>query len=346
MRHMAFLFCVLLAAAASAAAQPKVVNSFSTTQFGSTFPGGLGYDTIGDYLYVADETGKKIYQVTRTGTMKTVIDGQALGMTNPIGAGVDYKGQLLYIADEKTTAGERVWALDMRNGFVVVTMGVLGPTTFDVSGLDYNPISNRIVSGSDGPGMIYEFDLNFQSVSSISLPASITDADGLGINTYNGLYLVGDDTNKLLYEIAPDGWVMNSYTTTSFGVNNPEGICMDPGNGNYFISTTVAPQTVYEVAGGLTLGPALTSDLVTVPVNTQVTITLRTDTGIWPIGGIALISPAVIPLNINYVGPDGTISFRFTNPPSGLGGLKVTLLGAGLNSPGFALSNQITIAFN
>ena len=157
-----------------------------------------------------------------------------------------------------------------------------------------------------------------QPITTLTVKTLSGDADGLGVNAFNGLYIVGDDTGAQILEIADDGYVMNTWASKTYGIQDPEGICMDPRNGNYFITTTVAPHTVYEVAGGLTLRPALTADMVTVPANSVVTIKLRTDSARWPFAGIALISvgggsmPPIV-LAQGLVDGRSHLTFRFRN---------------------------------
>lgn len=315
----------------AATAQPKIIRSFPTSGFGSVFPGGLGYDQKTDHLWVADETNKKLYEITRSGQPVNTLDGVKLGMSLPIGAGVDSVGRLLYVADE---SAEDVFVLDL-NKNVVITIHRIAATNTDVSGLDYNMATNTVVTTADGPGMIWEYDLNFKVVSSLNIKSIAGDADGLGSNPYNGLYIVGDDSGQLIIEIADDGHIMNQWKSTTYSIQDPEGVCMDPSSGTYFISTTNTPDTIYEVAGGLTLGPALTADKLVVPKGQSVTLTLRTNPGQWSYGGIVLFKLAggsiPFPLIVSQGNtfPNGQVKFTFGNP--GLGNITATLVGVALN---------------
>lgn len=349
MRFICMLVVATLVSVTTAMAQPPVVvQSFPTTTIPTSFPGGLGYDTGSDLLYIGDSTANKIFITSRTGTPVGTIDTAALALTNPIGIGVDSAGQFLYIADEKTTNGEVIWKYDLL-AKSVVTMAVVSSTNTDISGLDYNPITNTIVTSADGPAMIWEYDQSFNAVASVSLSGIAADADGLGLNTFNGCYLAGDDTGKLLVEIADDGHVLNSYVTTTFGVNDPEGVAMDPANGNVFIVTTVAPHTIYEISGGLTIGPALTATATTVPANSPVTFTTRSDPNTHTNSGMALVALGGAPLQnplilVNVPTPStGKVSFTFQNP--GLGGITATLIGAAYNTtpPTALTTNLLTV---
>jgi hypothetical protein len=342
------LVLVVFLAAAAITAQPTVIQSFPTSGFGCVFPGGLGYDYQTDHLWVADETNKKIYEITRLGVPVTTLDAAQLGMSLPIGAGVDSKGGLLYVADE---SAEDVFVVDIVKN-VVITMVSIKATNTDVSGLDYNPISNRVITSADGPGMIFEYDLNLQPVSSLSIQAFSGDADGMGCNTFNGLYLIGDDSAGKIIEMADDGFVMNTWTATQYGINRPEAVCMDARTGNYFVASGVN-DTIYEVAGGVTLTPALTADLVTINKGQKVTFTLRTDPARWAYGGIVLIGlgggsiPYPVILVQTQVNTLGQVTFTIPNP--GLGGLLVTLVGGGFSvTPpySFQLSNILNVTMN
>jgi len=335
----------LLSLGVAASAQPAVIRSFPTSGFGSVFPGGLGYDQKTDHLWVADETNKKLYEITRSGQPVTTLDGTKLGMSLPIGAGVDPVGRLLYVADEST---EDVFVIDLTRN-AVITIQRIAATNTDVSGLDYNMATNTVVTTADGPGMIWEYDLNFKVVSSLNIKSIAGDADGLGSNPFNGLYIVGDDTGKLIVEIADDGHVLNQWKSTTYGIQDPEGVCMDPKNGTYFISTTSAPVTIYEVAGGLTLGPALTTDKLVVPKGQPFTMTLRTNPGQWTYGGIVLFKlaggsiPTPLIMAQGSTFPNGRVKFTFGNP--GLGNITATLVGVALNvSPfTFQFSNNVQL---
>ena len=342
------LALVLVLATTVITAQPTVIRSFPTSGFGCVFPGGLGYDYQTDHLWVADETNKKLYEISRTGSPVNTLDAAQLGMSLPIGAGVDSKGGLLYVADE---SAEDVFVVDVVK-YVVVTMVSIKASNTDVSGLDYNPITNRVITSADGPGMIFEYDLNLQLVSSLSIKSLSGDADGLGCNTFNGLYLIGDDTAGQIIEMADDGYVMNTWTSTQYGINRPEALCMDNTNGNYFVASGVN-DTIYEVAGGVTLTPALTADLVTINKGQKVTFTLRTDPARWTYGGIVLIGlgggsiPYPVILVQTQVNMLGQVTFTIPNP--GLGGIMVTLVGGGFSTTapyGFQLSNILNVTMN
>jgi uncharacterized protein YjiK len=346
--RIALLLCLVLALASAVDAQPTIVRSFPTATFGSNFPGGLGYDARNDHLWVIDETAKMAFEVTRTGSGVSSINLSTLGLTQPIGAGVDSKGQVLFVAEE---INKKIWQIDLVTR-AVITMTLISAYT-DPSGLDYNPIAHSVITSDDGPDVIYEFDLaTMQPITSLSVNGIANDADGLGCNTYNGLYIIGDDTSALIVEIADDGYVMNQWNTKTYGIQDPEGVCMDPANGNYFISMTNAPDTVYEVAGGLTLKPALTTDRPTVNKGEKVTFTFRTDSNRWQYGGIVLIAvgggsiPPLI-LAMGTVDPRGHIKYTFQNP--GLGGVKVTLIGGGfaVTPPyNFELSTLLDVLMN
>lgn len=342
------LFCAVLILVSAADAQPTVIRSFPTSTFGSVFPGGLGYDATTDHLWVIDETNKMAYEVTRTGSGVSTINLSALGITQPIGAGVDGKGRTLFVAEE---INKKIWEIDLVSR-AVITMTVIGAYN-DPSGLDYNPIAHSVIASDDSAGFIHEFDLaTMLPITTLNMKSIAGDADGLGCNTYNGLYIIGDDTNALIVEMADDGYVMNKWNTKTYGIQDPEGVCMDPANGNYFIAMTNAPDTVYEVAGGLTLKPALTTDKPTVNKAEKVTFTFRTDPGRWQLGGIVLIAVAggSIPpliLALGPVDPRGQIKYTFPNP--GLGGIKVTLVGGGfaMTPPyNFELSTLLDVIMN
>jgi len=344
-----FLLVVALClAGAAVSAQPVIVRSFPSAGFGSVFPGGLGYDVRTDHLWVADETNKKIYEITRLGSPVNTLDAVQLGMSLPIGAGVDSKGGLLYVADENA---EDVFVVDIAK-YVVITMVSIKASNTDVSGLDYNPITNRVITSSDGPGMIFEYDLNLQLVSWLNIKSISADADGLGCNTFNGLYLIGDDTGAKIIEMADDGYVMNNWSSTQYSINRPEAVCMDPQTGNYFVASGVN-DTIYEVAGGVTLTPALTTDRITINKSEKVTFTLRTDWARWGFGGIVLIglgggtlvNPVILALA--PVNSQGQVTFSWTNP--GLGGVAATLMGGGLSVMPpypFQLSNTLKVTLN
>lgn len=349
MRNLLAIAALVCGLASVGLAQPTVVRSFPTSGFGSVFPGGLGYDTLNDQLWVADETNKVLYKIARTGALVATISATSLGMSQPIGCGVDGLGGLVYVADE---SNETVWTVDA-SLHTVITMGSIQSVNADVSGLDYNPITNTIVTTNDGSGIVFEFDTNLQVLSSLGIKTLAGDADGLGINTFNGLYIIGDDTGRLILEMADDGYVLNSWTSTTYGINDPEGVCMDPLNGNYFISTTTAPDTIYEVAGGLTLGAALTADVVTVPSRQTVTFSTRADPMQFSRAGMALISVGGVPLTPPLILVDtptpatGKVTFRFTNP--GLSGINATLIGAAYNATApfnVSVTNLVRITLN
>ncbi len=332
-------------AATTVTAQPTVVNSFPASSFGSVFPGGIGYDWRSDNLFVVDETNKVAYELTRMGSLVSTIDLGLLGMTYPIGGGVDGTGQRLYIAEE---INDKVWEVDLSNRTVITMISTTAYS--DPSGLDFNPVAGTVVTSDDAAGVIHEISLaTGQPVTTLSVKALSGDADGLGVNAFNGMYIVGDDTGATILEIADDGFVMNSWASKTYGIQDPEGICMDPQNGNYFVTATVAPYTVYEVSGGLTLRPALTADMVTVPANTVVTIKLRTDSARWPLGGIALVAvgggsmPPLV-LAQGLVDGRGHVTFRFRNP--GLGGIRATMIGAGFSTSASQLSTILDITLN
>jgi len=339
------LVLALLSLVVVASAQPTVIRSFPTSGFGSVFPGGLAYDQKTDHLWVADETNNKLYEITRAGAPVATLDGAQLAMVDPIGAGVDPVGRLLYVADE---SAEDVFVIDL-NKNTVITIQRIAATNTDVSGLDYNLVTNTVVTTADGPGMIWEYDLNFKVVSSLNIKAISGDADGLGSNPYNGLYIVGDDTNQLIIEIADDGHVLNQWKSTTYSIQDPEGVCMDAKSGTYFISTTVTPDTIYEVAGGLTLGPALTTNKLVVPKGQGFTMTLRTNPGQWSYGGIVLFKlaggsiPTPLIMAQGTTLPNGRVKFAFGNP--GLGGITATLVGVVLNVTPFTFqfSNQVQL---
>lgn len=342
----ALLLAVLLAVPVThAAAQPAIVNSFPTSGFGSVFPGGLGYDWQADNLWVIDETNKVAYEVTRIGSLVSTIDLNAMGITYPIGAGVDAQGRRLYVCEE---INDRVWEIDLTNRAVITMISTTAYS--DPSGCDFNPITNTVVTSDDAAGLIHEISLvNQQPISTMNVKSFAGDADGLGVNPFNGMYIIGDDTGASIIEIADDGFIMNTWNSKTYNIQDPEGVCMDPRNGNYFISTTNAPDTVYEVAGGLTARPALTADQVTVAPNQVVTISLRTDSLRWAFGGIALVAlgGGSVPPIILTQGPvpgNGRITFRFRNP--GLGGVRATLLGAGFSTSSSKLSTTLNIVFN
>lgn len=254
-------------------------------------------------------------------------------------------GRMLYIAEE---INKKVWEIDLKTR-TVVTMTPTGAYS-DPSGLDYNPTGHTVVMSDDAVGVIHELDLmTKQAITTLNVKSLCGDADGLGCNTYNGLYIIGDDTGAKIVEIAADGFVMNTWNSKTYGIQDPEGVCMDPLNGNYFISTTVTPDTVYEVAGGLTLKPALTADHVTVAKGQVVTITLRSDSARWRFGGMALFSlggGSIPPLVLRQGVLDnrGQIRFKFKNP--GLGGIKAGLFGAGFSTSTAAISTPLTLTFN
>ncbi|MBN2492563.1 MAG: hypothetical protein JXQ29_17075, partial [Planctomycetes bacterium] len=324
------LVVALLVTVTAVSAQPVVVRSFPSAGFGSVFPGGLGYDARTDHLWVADETNKMAYEVTRTGGAVSTINLGLLGLTQPIGAGVDAKGRTLFVAEEIV---KKIWQIDTVS-YAVITMAVVGAVT-DPSGLDYNPIRHTVITSDDSTGLLCEFDLmTMQPVSTLNVKSVAGDADGLGCNTFNGLYLIGDDTNKLIVEMASDGFVMNKWSSTQSGISNPEAVCMDPQTGNYFVASGVN-DTIYEVAGGVTLTPALTTDRITINQSEKVTFTLRTDWARWGFGGMVLIglgggtlrNPVILALA--PVNSQGQVTFSWTNP--GLGGILATLIGGGFS---------------
>jgi WD40 repeat protein len=342
------LLLALLLAVSMATAQPTVIRSFPSSGFGSVFPGGLGYDYVTDHLWVADETNKKGYEITRTGAAVSTIDLQSLGITQPIGAGVDSKGKVFFVAEE---INKKIWQIDTVSRAVITMTNVSAVS--DPSGLDYNPIRHSVITSDDSAGLIHEWDLmTMQPVSTLNVKSVSGDADGLGCNTFNGMYLIGDDSAGKIIEMADDGFVMNSWSATQYAMNRPEAVTMDPQTGNYFVASGVNDM-IYEVSGGVTLTPALTADKITINKSEKVTFTLRTDPARWPYAGIVLIGlgggsiPFPVILAQAPVNNLGKVTFSFVNP--GLGGILVTLVGGGFSvvSPyPFQLSNVLNVTMN
>lgn len=157
-----------------------VITSFKTSDYGSTDPEGITYDTNRGVLYIADGAGKRIYTVDPGANGKfdgvasaggddivTSFDVEALGIRDPEGVEYDPGSDILYVTASRnsiamlTPTGELLGFLDISEAGPRSPAGLaLAPSSIDPTQMSLYVVDRGVDNNSDpneNDGKVYEF---------------------------------------------------------------------------------------------------------------------------------------------------------------------------------------------
>lgn len=282
----------------------KVVNSFSTLNFGCDDPEGITYNTSNGTLFVLEGAGTQVYQVTTSGQVVSQFDTASFGLQDPEGIEYDPSSGHLYMVGkppnslfEVTTSGTLVQVYDISAANAVKPAGLgIGPSSTDPTKTSIY-ITDRGVDNNENPkendGKIYEFRLPGSS----STPTNQAPNVNAGVDqTLSGL------SASLNATITDDGLPSGSLASTWTLVSGPGTVSF--GNASAEDTTvTFSSYGTYVLQLAASDGSLSSSDQVsitvqnTTPPPTSGNIIYVASNGGGSVGGVAYDNEDILAFN-------------------------------------------------